>query len=219
MADNNSPSAELDHDLDAVLDQWGDLTRETESEAASSAEACKGFWMRAVAWVIDLIIYYGAMAAINYLVATAVWLLLAYSGRTVFVDEEPGRCQTYILLLVHMTLYFAIFEWLYGATAGKLVLGMRVIMLDGSPCTARAALIRGLYRLIDGLFFGIPAQQSMKTPLFQRLGDRQAKTVVAAAGDSAIRQPRPWWRFLVAAALNLSLFGLFSVATIMLMIR
>lgn len=114
MAENNTLSNRLkvDHDPDWVLDQWGDLTRETESEPASSAEACKGFWIRAAAWVIDLIIYYAAMAAINFLVATAVGLVLAFSGRTVFIDEEPSRCQTYLLLAIHMTLYdFRVALW------------------------------------------------------------------------------------------------------------
>ncbi len=80
-------------------------------------------------------------------------------------------------------------------------------------------MIRGLYRLIDGLFFTIPAQMSMQYPLFQRLGDKKAKTVVVGARDPSFHQARAWWWLLVAAALNVILFIFFSIATIILMIQ
>jgi hypothetical protein len=41
----------------------------------------------------------------------------------------------------------------------------------------------------------------MKAPLYQRLGDKTAKTIVVGSHDPIIRQPRDWWWFLVATGL------------------
>lgn len=95
-------------------------------------------------------------------------------------------------------LYFAIFEWAYGATLGKLVLGMRVVQENGDPCSFGSAFIRGLLRYIDSLFFAIPAYTSMKHPFYQRIGDKAAKTIVIGSTDPIIRQPRAWWWFPIA---------------------
>lgn len=56
------------------------------------------------------------------------------------------------------------------------------------------------------LVFGglsIPAYTSMKPPLYQRIGDRDAKTIVVGAKEEIIQQPREWWWFLLATALYL----------------
>ncbi len=54
-------------------------------------------------------------------------------------------------------LYFMIFEWLYGASPAKIILHMRVVKENGDPCNFVSALIRGVLRLVDGLFFGMVA--------------------------------------------------------------
>ena len=114
-------------------------------------------------------------------------------------------CGCLLIGFVTSTLYFMVFEWLYGATPGKVILGIRVVMEDGRPCSLGAALIRDLLRLIDGLFFGIPAYVTMKEPLLQRIGDKAAKTVVVGAKDTFIRQAPEWWWFIVAAAIYLGI--------------
>jgi uncharacterized RDD family membrane protein YckC len=66
-----------------------------------------------------------------------------------------------------------------GGTLGKLALGMRVVMEDGSPVTLTASLIRNLLRIIDGLFaYLLGAIFIWTSPAKQRLGDRLAKTFV-----------------------------------------
>jgi uncharacterized RDD family membrane protein YckC len=102
-------------------------------------------------------------------------------------------------------LYFALFEWLYGATVGKAILRMRVVRPSGEPCGLASALVRGLWRYIDGLFFGLVAYASMKPFLYQRLGDKAANTVVAHASDPYIQHRRPVWGFFAAAILYVAI--------------
>ena len=100
-----------------------------------------------------------------------------------------------------MTLYFGIYEYLYGATPVKRIMKMRVVGNDGEPCGLVRAFIRGILRLVDGLVFGLIAYVSMKPPLFQRLGDKVAHTVVTGAHDAGIRHPRSVWGFVAASVL------------------
>ena len=69
-----------------------------------------------------------------------------------------------------------------GGTVGKLALGMRVRMADGSPLGVAPSFIRNLFRIIDGLFFYLVAAFMVWfSPAHQRLGDLVAGTVVVKA--------------------------------------
>jgi uncharacterized RDD family membrane protein YckC len=75
--------------------------------------------------------------------------------------------------------YFIVMEAIWGATLGKMMLGLRVVKTDGSPLGWSQAVIRNLLRVIDGLFsYLVGAILIWDSPLRQRLGDRAAKTVV-----------------------------------------
>ncbi|MFL5661319.1 MAG: RDD family protein, partial [Ktedonobacteraceae bacterium] len=66
-----------------------------------------------------------------------------------------------------------------GATLGKMVVGLRVVKLDGSPISWSESVIRNLLRIIDGIFFYLVGAIFVWTsPRKQRLGDRAASTVV-----------------------------------------
>ncbi len=165
----------------------------------------KKFGIRAAAYIIDSVVYVVASFAIQFLVGIMLGIAFLLSGREFYIDEQSTQCLNLIVGLVRFALYFTIFEWLYGATLGKLVLGMRVVKKNGEPCDFGAAFIRALLRYVDGLFFGIPAYASMKAPLYQRIGDKSAKTVVFGAKETIIQRPHAWWWFLVATGLYLAL--------------
>lgn len=82
--------------------------------------------------------------------------------------------------------YFFLFEWLFAATPGKLLTGLKIVRLDGEPCGAKEALIRTLTRLIEFnplLLGGLPAALlAMQSPKRQRWGDRLAGTIVVPSG-------------------------------------
>lgn len=99
------------------------------------------------------------------------------------------------------------------------MLSMHVVKESGEPCDFKAALIRALFRYIDGLFFGIPAYYSMKTPLYQRIGDKQARTIVIGAKDVVIQRQRAWWWFFVATAVYLALNAAIALIIVIAAIR
>lgn len=171
-------------------------------EVAPAAIEGKGFGIRAGACVIDFIVQYASNLVAGSISGTFLGVLLAVSGRQFRLDEQALQGVNFIGGLVLSTLYFTLFEWLFGASFGKLILGMRVVHEDGRPCTLGGAFVRALARYIDGILFGLVAYSSMKkTPLQQRLGDKSAKTLVVDYKDAIVQQPRAWWWFLVAAVL------------------
>jgi uncharacterized RDD family membrane protein YckC len=83
------------------------------------------------------------------------------------------------LFIVLGALYFFWFEWKFGATIGKRVLRLSVVMEDGKPITQKAAATRTLMRIIDGqILYLVAAITVWASPQHQRLGDMLAKTVV-----------------------------------------
>jgi uncharacterized RDD family membrane protein YckC len=165
----------------------------------------KGFWTRGSSYLLDLVFF----GLFGVLIRYFGWMLLFAVVPIQWLqpmreyDESMGSALA-LYGLASFFAYFAIFEWLYGATLSKIIHKMRVVKTDGAPCGPLAALVRALMLLVDGFFFGIVAAISMNPPLHQRLGDRLARTVVVAAGDPLIRQPRPWTRFVAALVVYLA---------------
>jgi uncharacterized RDD family membrane protein YckC len=103
-------------------------------------------------------------------------------------DRTVGNGQFYIGLhgaaalgyFGLVLLYFFAFEAITGRTLGKMLLGLKVIRLDGNSAGAGAIAVRTLFRLVDGLPFlyllGFIVVLSTKTR--QRIGDLVARTVV-----------------------------------------
>jgi len=101
-----------------------------------------------------------------------------------------------------LILFFAL-EWLYpvafelaasGATPGKRVFGLRVMMDNGLPVTPAASLTRNLLRAADFLpvGYGFAIVSMLVRRDFKRLGDIAAATIVVHA-------PRPVARIELAA--------------------
>jgi uncharacterized RDD family membrane protein YckC len=147
-----------------------------------------GIKPRLGAWLIDLCLF----------VMVAVVLKVAH-GESVFAsstrrDPRSGTVVTNhsfnivlsgwlaLVILALMAAYYVVMEARYGGTVGKLARGLRVVMLDGSPLTWRAAAVRTAWRAIDAFPYFLPYFSGAVHVLFtkrkQRLGDRAAHTVV-----------------------------------------
>lgn len=78
--------------------------------------------------------------------------------------------------------YFVVMEATLGATLGKLAMGVRVVMSDGSSLDLGAAFVRNLARLVDGFPYVVSyllgAIAVWSGPTRQRLGDVWAHSVV-----------------------------------------
>lgn len=122
---------------------------------------------RAVAVTIDSVI----LCVIGYGIA---W----FGGTTSATGFELQGGPFFLMLLLTF-LYYILLEATLGASVGKLLLGLRVVKLDGSPIDWPAAIVRNILRLVDGLFFYlVGAILVWQSPQRQRLGDRVAGTVV-----------------------------------------
>ena len=80
-------------------------------------------------------------------------------------------------------IYYAGLEATTGATIGKRLLGLRVVMADGSPIDWTSSIIRNVLRIIDFLpaFYLLGAIFVWSTEKNQRIGDLGANTVVIRA--------------------------------------
>ena len=149
----------------------------------------KGVGIRFFAFIIDTIIF-----------GVFLWLFLKVfpgthiggcdsgfsigSAYTINGNETfRGLCgfsaQLYFLIIFA---YYVLFEWKFGGTVGKLVMGMRVIKLIGEPLDLKASLIRNVMRIIDFLpfFYLVGSISIWNSKTKQRVGDRLAKTVVVS---------------------------------------
>jgi uncharacterized RDD family membrane protein YckC len=145
-------------------------------EAATPQLVYVGVGRRLVAVVIDLIV----LGVVNGLIG-----LIFHSGSMTNVNgaisynsSGPGAALQIIIPFV----YYIVMEAIWGATLGKMMLGIRVVKLDGSPISWGESIIRNLLRIIDYIPYFIPyllgAIFIWTSPTRQRLGDRVAKTVV-----------------------------------------
>jgi len=177
----------------------------SQEELSSGEEVGKKFGVRAGAYIIDVIALYLLNLATGFVGGILLGILLLLNKRPIRFDQGTLGWVNLVAGLVLSVLYFAVFEWLYGATIGKIILRMRVVQENGTQCGFGAAFVRGLLRYIDSLFFAIPAYMSMKHPLYQRIGDKAAKTLVVSSKNLIIRKPRSWWWFVFAASLYFTL--------------
>jgi uncharacterized RDD family membrane protein YckC len=143
-------------------------TAETPEGIALSLRPA-GIVSRCLAWTIDFGIRLGIFVA-----------------AAVTVGALGGMGTAFLLIT-----YFAL-EWFYpvafeltpgGATPGKRMMGLHVVMDSGLPVTPAASIIRNLLRAADFLpaFYGLGTASMLLRPDFKRLGDLAAGTLVVYA--------------------------------------
>lgn len=78
--------------------------------------------------------------------------------------------------------YYIVPEGLFGASLGKMFLGLCVVRVDGRPLSVAAIVVRNLLRIVDALpaFYLLGGVSVLITGSSQRLGDRWAGTTVVA---------------------------------------
>jgi uncharacterized RDD family membrane protein YckC len=131
-----------------------------------------GVGRRFVATLVDAILY-----LIVFVVVAVVSGNTQASGGSASASLSGAPA---LILDILFFLYYIVLEAVLGATLGKLLLGIRVVSVDGSRIGWGASIIRNLLRIIDALpfFYLLGAILIWTSPQRQRLGDRVAKTVV-----------------------------------------
>jgi uncharacterized RDD family membrane protein YckC len=128
-----------------------------------------------------------AVACINdTLLLVLIWVVVGYVLLPLLtadpgVRKDAGIAITLLWIFPFIALYYTLFEASVGATPGKMLMGLKVLKVDGRSCTLVAALIRNLLRYVDAMPFGwylVGTALFLATPRRQRLGDLVAGTVV-----------------------------------------
>ncbi len=140
---------------------------------------------RFAAVLVDTVVLFGLL-----IIAMMVYILvLAAQGR---IDpQDPAAVQALsqdlgvsdlmanVVVFGALFVYYAVLEGIFGASVGKLVFRMRVVMADGSKPTGGAVIVRNLVRIPEAWLLYIPAGIScLASGRRQRLGDHAARTMV-----------------------------------------
>jgi uncharacterized RDD family membrane protein YckC len=147
-------------------------------------EASPATVQRIIAGLID--------GVVMFVVFTVMALVLAgtetsENGQVVRVTLSNEE----LLLFVGAAMgYYVALELLLGASLGKLLLGLRVIKVNGEPHDIGAALLRNILRIVDSFPFGfyiVGLVFIASTEKKQRLGDIVAGTAVVKASTAKAR--------------------------------
>lgn len=102
--------------------------------------------------------------------------------------RETLTVPTYISMAIYILLtLFCEMRW--GWSIGKRIVGLRVVMIDGSTPTTRAIILRNLMRVLDVMMLFVPLLIVLLSPLRQRVGDIVGETIVVKDGPGATKAP------------------------------
>jgi uncharacterized RDD family membrane protein YckC len=110
------------------------------------------------------------------------WFILVFASMFLFILVEAVMPPEIVvgLTCIMALLYYILFEGKFGATPGKMLVGLKVVQSDGGPCDYQAATMRTALRIIDFLpvTYLVAVVSVWLSPRKQRIGDRLAGTMV-----------------------------------------
>jgi uncharacterized RDD family membrane protein YckC len=130
---------------------------------------------RAIAALLDSIV------VAVFIIPVGMWAAVRWGGVTPNGFELQGTAAffTFFMIGIFWLLYYWLFEGMFGATLGKLIMQVKVLRLDGSSVGLGKSLIRNLLRLIDGVgLYLVGFLVALFSSKRQRLGDHVAGTIV-----------------------------------------
>ncbi len=137
---------------------------------------------RVLAKLIDLVVLYVLTTGVVLSVMFVILLL-------------PGEMKALVEVIVVLISTFCVFIYfiasetlMKGQTIGKMAVGIRVMMVDGTPLTFLAAVYRSLILAADLALPFIGLTSMFVTPKRQRVGDMASGTLVVYDG-------RPKWKY------------------------
>lgn len=157
------------------------MTEEINSSPVNVLEPA-GFWIRAGARLLDWVVLGVGSFFSALLLMIVAGVLEAATGRPAAQMLDSLQKTTFIGWIGNVLiplLYHSLFEGVAGTTAGKRMLGLHIVTMEGKPIGFMQGVRRSLGFLVDALFFGAIAWGEMKdSPEKQRIGDRWANTRV-----------------------------------------
>ncbi len=144
-----------------------------------------GIGSRSIAYIIDLLIRYGFLILL--------WFVINYTALLVILVENFSEVVLSSLIFgvfFIQFLYFLLFEAFWnGQTPGKRVMGVRVISISGRPIGLMSSGLRNLVRVCDLLpaFYVAGLVTMFISTKARRLGDFAAGTVVTRERRRPVR--------------------------------
>jgi uncharacterized RDD family membrane protein YckC len=167
-------------------------------EAVLLEFAVAGLGSRSLAFLVDL----GIRAALLWLV------FLGAAAGGVLLDETVVVVITIAAVFAALLVYPAATETAWnGRTPGKMVMGLRVVTVEGAPIRFRHAAIRSALGIVDFLLGAgtLAIISALATRQSQRLGDLAAGTIVIRErqvrtdSQPVAFRPPPGWEAYTAA--------------------
>jgi uncharacterized RDD family membrane protein YckC len=157
--------------------QNGGLGWEPASSTATNDVFYAGFWLRALAMLID--------AFIVFFILLPLVVALIYFGNVQSDDEPMGRFVA-LVIIVGVWLYFAFQEsGRVQATFGKRIMGLRVTDMEGRPVSFWRATGRHFGKFLSGLSLYIGFVIAGFTSKKQSLHDLMASCLVVRIPPNA----------------------------------
>jgi uncharacterized RDD family membrane protein YckC len=142
-----------------------------------------GFWIRVVAAVIDFVVF--------SLVNLSLGVLAVRVLRTELDGPVGVRGAVSAATMLFMALYTILLHALEGQTIGKLLVGVRVVGLDGEPPPVGASVLRFFAYAVSMLPFGLGFVVAALRADKRALHDLLAGTRVERRGRPAPAAPPP----------------------------
>lgn len=164
-----------------------------------------GLGSRALAFLVDVAVRLGL-----------VWAVLLGLGLVgLVVDETVVVVVVIAAVFAALLVYPVVFEtFANGRTPGKMVVGLRVVTVEGAPVRFRHAAIRSALGLVDFLLGAgsVAIVSTLVSRHHQRLGDLAAGTIVvrerqaSSLSSPVVFSPPPGWD-AYTAGLDISALG------------
>lgn len=152
-------------------------------ESSAGHTPFAGFWARAAARIIDLLIII-AVFNLTYLVdrlgaGAGLWTGTGLNeGMPTGPDFSMANVLRFLFFLVFPVFYYVHLHGMYGQTFGKMALNIRVVNEDGTPLDYRKAFLRWLGYFLCDLTFYVGYVWAAFDPRKQGLHDKVCRTVV-----------------------------------------
>ncbi len=152
-------------------------------ESSTGHHPFAGFWSRAAARIIDLLIIIAAFNLI-YLADrigadAGLWTGMGLGeGNRSGVGFSMANVLRGLFFLTFPVFYYVYLHAMYGQTFGKMALKIKVVNEDGTPLDYRKAFLRWLGYFLCDLTFYIGYLWAAFDPRKQGLHDKVCKTVV-----------------------------------------
>ena len=159
-----------------------------------------GFWTRAAARIIDLVLILAAFNVV-YLADrlgsdAGMWTGTGFGeGEPAGEGFSPANVLRGFFFFFFPVFYYVYLHGTYGQTFGKMALKIRVVNEDGSPLDHRKAFLRWLGYFLCDLTFNVGYVWAAFDHRKQGLHDKVCKTLVVRADtplpSDATMEPRP----------------------------